>query len=93
MWHRLRQCVACALVLASVPLTALAFPAMGQADDGCGPEMYFNWETNQCEYYADVTVYVDPCCYIPGPVGIGPVGPGPVGPGPIGPSPFIPGRR
>ncbi len=42
--------------------------------------MYFNWETNQCEYYDDVTVYINPCCYV-GPAGVGPLGPGPVGPG------------
>jgi hypothetical protein len=64
--------------------------------------MYFNWETNQCEYYDDVNVYINPCCYVgpagvgplgPGPVGPGPVGPGPVGPGPVGPGPIGPGRR
>ncbi|WP_161600554.1 hypothetical protein [Mycolicibacterium hodleri] len=75
----------------SVLLTGLAFPASSQADDGCAAGMYFNWDTNQCEYYDDLTVYVDPCCYIPGPVGIGPIGPGPVGPGPIGPGPVGPG--
>jgi hypothetical protein len=82
--HRSRRYAACAFMLASVPLVGLA-PATSQADDGCAPDMYFNLETNQCECYVEVTVYVDPCCYIPGPVGIGPIGPGPVGPGPIGP--------
>lgn len=91
MSHRLRRYAACVLASASVPLAGLALPATSHADDGCAPDMYFNWDTYQCEYYADVTVYVDPCCYIPGPVGVGPVGPGPIGPGPVGPGPIGPG--
>jgi len=92
MRHWLRHCVAYVLVLGSIPLAGVALPATSRAEDGCGAGMYFNWETNQCEYY-DVNVYLNPCCYVPGPVGPGPVGPGPVGPGPVGPGPLGPGRR
>ena len=62
----------------SLPLAAIVMAPLSHADDvdGCGPTMFFNTATNQCEYYAWVG---------PGPVGPGPVGPGPVGPGPVGP--------
>ena len=90
MRYRLRQFAIGAAALASIPVTAVSTPAASKAEDGCGAGMYFNWETNQCEYYDDLTVYVDPCCYV-GPVGPGPIGPGPVGPGPVGPGPVGPG--
>lgn len=97
MQRRVRQWVGGVLALVSVPAAAISIAATSQADDGCGAGMYFNWETNQCEYYDDVNVYINPCCYVgpagPGPIGPGPVGPGPVGPGPVGPGPFGPGRR
>lgn len=97
MRYRISRCVAVVVMLASIPSAAVMLPATSQADDGCGAGMYFNWETNQCEYYDDVNVYINPCCYVgpagPGPIGPGPVGPGPVGPGPVGPGPFGPGRR
>ncbi len=48
-------------------LAAIATPAVSDAADNCGPGMYFNVQTNQCEWN--------------GPVSPGPVGPGPVGPG------------
>jgi hypothetical protein len=73
-------------VLAAAAL-GLALAPVSQADDACGPAMYFNVATNQCEYYPAV----GPGPVGPGPVGPGPVGPGPVGPGPVGPGPVGPG--
>lgn len=97
MRKRLRRLVTHALVMTSLPIAGISWAPAGSADDGCGAGMYFNWETNQCEYYDDVSVYINPCCYLGpagvGPVGPGPVGPGPVGPGPVGPGPIGPGRR
>ena len=88
---------AISVVFTSLPFAGLSFAPTSSADDGCGAGMYFNWETNQCEYYDDVNVYINPCCYVGpagvGPLGPGPVGPGPVGPGPVGPGPLGPGRR
>ncbi|APE18753.1 hypothetical protein BOH72_29245 [Mycobacterium sp. WY10] len=72
--------VAHVMVVSSAPIAGIAWAPPSSADDGCGAGMYFNWETNQCEYYDDVTVYINPCCYV-GPAGVGPLGPGPVGPG------------
>ena len=63
-------------------LTSLPLAAVSQADDTCGPVMYFDVGTNQCQFYPAVG---------PGPVGPGPVGPGPLGPGPVGPGPVGPG--
>ena len=53
MTHWLRRCAAIAafaLVLASLPLTGLASPAMSRADPTCGPGMVWNPNTNQCVY-------------------------------------------
>jgi hypothetical protein len=97
MRNRLSRMVTYAVVASSVPVAGIAGASASSADDGCGAGMYFNWDTNACEYYADVTVDINPCCYLGpagvGPVGPGPVGPGPVGPGPVGPGPIGPGRR
>lgn len=79
----LAQRVAFALTVAAAPLAGLLWPAHGLAEEACGPAMFFNIETNQCEYYAIAG---------PGPVGPGPVGPGPAGPGPVAPGPVGPGR-
>ncbi|MCX2934106.1 hypothetical protein ORI20_27950 [Mycobacterium sp. CVI_P3] len=94
MRNRMGRLIACALMVASMPVAGISWAATSSAEDGCGVGMYFNWETNQCEYYDDVNVYINPCCYIgPAGPGPGPVGPGPVGPGPLGPGPIGPGRR
>ena len=77
-------------VLAAVGTALVAgicLPAVSQAADDCGPGMYFNVQTNQCEWNGPV----GPGPVGPGPVGPGPVGPGPVGPGPVGPGPVGPG--
>lgn len=84
----IRRGVARSCVLLSLPMLAIALSPLSQADDGCGAGMYFNVETNQCQYYN----WVGPGPAGPGPVGPGPVGPGPVGPGPVGPGPVGPGR-
>lgn len=88
--------MAYALALAAAPAAGLISPATSLAEDSCGPAMYFNIETNQCEYYAVVGPAgpgpIGPGPVGPGPVGPGPVGPGPVGPGPVGPGPLGPGR-
>jgi hypothetical protein len=36
--------------------------AVSQADDGCGVGMYYNWDTDQCEPWAQApgNVYVNP---------------------------------
>ncbi|WP_319437700.1 hypothetical protein [Mycobacterium sp. RTGN5] len=97
MRDRMGRFGACALAVVSLPFAGISWAPTSSADDGCGAGMYFNWEANQCEYYDDVNVYINPCCYVGpagvGPLGPGPVGPGPVGPGPIGPGPIGPGRR
>lgn len=72
-------------------LSAGVAAPVSQADDGCGAGMYFNTNTQQCEFYAPVGPGpVGPGPVGPGPVGAGPVGPGPVGPGPVGPGPLGP---
>jgi hypothetical protein len=111
MRHWLRRCpaiVAFAPVLATLPLTELASPPLSRADDGCGPGMYYNYETLDCEPWVAVDPYID--AYIPvpipnwNPIDIdpnpdidlnpgGPGGIGPGGPGGIGPGgPGLPGR-
>lgn len=82
----MRHCAAITFAFAAV---AAAATPLVQAEDGCGPAMYFDATTNQCEYYPAV----GPGPVGPGPVGPGPVGPGPVGPGPVGPGPLGPGPR
>ncbi|BBY59777.1 hypothetical protein [Mycolicibacterium sarraceniae] len=62
-----------AVAVTSLPFTGISRAPIRSADDGCGAGTYFNWETNQCEYYDDVNVYVNPCRYI-GPAGVGPAG-------------------
>jgi len=79
-------------VFGSALLGAISLPAVSHAADGCGPGMYFNVQTNQCEWNGPVGPGpVGPGPVGPGPVGAGPVGPGPVGPGPVGPGPVGPG--
>ena len=68
-------------------LTSLALAAVSQAANDCGPGMYFNVDTGQCE----INPAVGPGPVGPGPIGPGPVGPGPIGPGPVGPGPVGPG--
>jgi hypothetical protein len=65
MKHWRRRCAASALVLASLPLTELASPAISRADDGCGEGMYWNYETYQCEPWVEVNVYIDPWIPVP----------------------------
>lgn len=84
----IRSGIAPLMVLASLPVLSVALAPVGHADDGCGPGMFLNTATNQCQYYN----WVGPGPVGPGPVGPGPVGPGPVGPGPVGPGPLGPGR-
>ncbi|MCB0925214.1 MAG: hypothetical protein KDB50_11835 [Mycobacterium sp.] len=85
------------IILAGAAI-GVALAPVSLADDACGPAMYFNVTTNQCEYYPAVGPGplgpgpVGPGPVGPGPVGPGPVGPGPVGPGPVGPGPVGPGR-
>ena len=85
------------IILAGAAI-GVALAPVSLADDACGPAMYFNVTTNQCEYYPSVGPGrvgrgpVGPGPVGPGPVGPGPVGPGPVGPGPVGPGPVGPGR-
>lgn len=85
------------LALAVLPLTALATSAVGNAEDNCDVNFYFNTVTNQCQYcdpvigywnydmnqcfFVDPTPYVDPILGPAGPIG---VGPNPVV-GPVGP--------
>lgn len=89
---------ALAMAVGAVPLTALAFAPVSQAEGNCPPQYFFNTITNQCQFCNTPVMYwnyetnqclvVDPTPYV-GPV-LGPVGPagvGGLGPvaGPVGP--------
>ena len=89
-----------AFAVAAIPLTALASPAVSNAEDNCDFNYFLNTFTDQCQFcdtavmywnyetnqclVADLTPYVDPLLGPAGPVGVGGVGPV-VGPvGPVG---------
>lgn len=77
-----------ALAVAAIPLTALASPAVSNAQENCEFNYFYNTVTNQCQpcntpvmYWnydlnlclvADPTPYVDPILGPAGPIGVGP---------------------
>jgi len=77
-----------ALAVAALPLTALATPAVSQAQENCEYNFFYNTVTNQCQFcdtpvmfwnanlnaclLADPTPYVDPILGPAGPIGVGP---------------------
>ncbi|MEX1210793.1 MAG: hypothetical protein WEA35_08005 [Candidatus Nanopelagicales bacterium] len=86
-----------AFAVAALPLTALASPAVSNAQDNCDFNFFLNTFTNQCQpcdtavmywnYETNQCLIIDPTPYVD-PI-LGPVGPIGVGPdpilGPVGP--------
>lgn len=79
---------AAAFAVAAIPLTALASPAVGHAQEDCTYNYFWNTATNQCEFCDTPIMYwnaeTNQClaAVTPNPV-LGPVGPVGVGPDPV----------